>query len=41
MPDWNIMNYGYAELYGSELDLHDHPEKERYFTVISLYGGSS
>ena len=29
------MNYDYAELDGSELDLHDHPEKDRYF--IQLY----
>jgi ubiquinone/menaquinone biosynthesis C-methylase UbiE len=35
LPDWNFMNYGYAELDGSELDLHDHQEKERYF--IQLY----
>jgi len=35
LPDWNFMNYGYADLDGSELDLHDHPEKDRYF--IQLY----
>ena len=35
LPDWNFMNYGYAELDGTELDLQGDPEKDRYF--IQLY----
>jgi ubiquinone/menaquinone biosynthesis C-methylase UbiE len=35
LPDWNFMNYGYAELDGSQLDLRSYTEKDRYF--IQLY----
>lgn len=35
LPDWNFMNYGYAELDGTELDLKDNREEDRYF--IQLY----
>ena len=35
LPDWNFMNYGYAELDGYQLDLQSYPEKDRYF--IQLY----
>jgi len=35
LPDWNFMNYGYAELDGSQLDLAEDSEKDRYF--IQLY----
>ena len=35
LPDWNFMNYGYAELDGSELKLNEFSEKDRYF--IQLY----
>ena len=35
LPDWKFMNYGYAELNGTELDLQGEPENDRYF--IQLY----
>jgi ubiquinone/menaquinone biosynthesis C-methylase UbiE len=35
LQDWTFMNYGYAELDGSQLDLQSYSERDRYF--IQLY----